>query len=315
MPASSASGPVVWLGSQRFHPRVASVLRELRVTGRVAVITAGWEEREDETDELDAHLDGRAVPLGAHALVETALDHDPPLHEAWRTRNEVVREIRAHYRYRMGFALEPAVELLRRSGRDRILAAARRSAIRAVRTLDAGYLKQVGEAHRAFETEWAHDGRPAVRRAREVVRERAADCDAIAIAGGHVDVLWRCLRFLDLEAQRQARPVVAWGAGAMALSERIVLFHDRPPQGAGYAELLGRGLGWVRGAVALPSARHRLDLDDRFRVALLARRFSPAAAFGLADGAQVVFAQDGAVANAEALVLSPRGRARPGAAA
>ena len=72
-------------------------------------------------------------------------------------------------------------------------------------------------------------------------------------------------------------PVAAWSAGAMAIAERVVLFHDHPPQGAGNAEVFEAGLGLVRGAVFLPHAATRLALDDVGRVALLARRLPPAA--------------------------------------
>ena len=54
---------VVWLGPQRFRPSVAAALDALGVDGPIAVVTAGWQEREAEVDELDAHLGGRAVPL------------------------------------------------------------------------------------------------------------------------------------------------------------------------------------------------------------------------------------------------------------
>jgi hypothetical protein len=70
----------------------------------------------------------------------------------------------------------------------------------------------------------------------------------------------------------------------MALAERVVLFHDHPPQGAGSAELFEAGLGLVPGALFLPHAATRLALTDRHRVALLARRFAPASAYTLDDG-------------------------------
>lgn len=76
-------------------------------------------------------------------------------------------------------------------------------------------------------------------------------------------------------------PIIAWSAGAMALSDRIILFHDRPAQGRGDAELLHRGLGLLPGVAPLPHARSRLLLDDPARVALFARRFAPAACVAL----------------------------------
>jgi hypothetical protein len=108
-----------------------------------------------------------------------------------------------------------------------------------------------------------------------------ARCSILAIAGGHVGALLHRLRLFDVVGLHGARPVIAWSAGAMVCSERIVLFHDSPPQGAGDAEVYERGLGLVPGVVALPHARARLMLDDRARVSLFARRFAPARPFAL----------------------------------
>ncbi len=88
----------------------------------------------------------------------------------------------------------------------------------------------------------------------------------------------RMLRLLD-------RPVFAWAGGAMVVTERVVLFHDSPPQGAGNAEILDAGLGLVPGLVALPDPRLRLRLDDRERVGLFAGRFAPAACVAMDHGA------------------------------
>ena len=43
---------VVFLGPQRFRPTLAAVLDRLEVDGTVAAVTAGWQEREQEVDEL-----------------------------------------------------------------------------------------------------------------------------------------------------------------------------------------------------------------------------------------------------------------------
>jgi hypothetical protein len=75
----------------------------------------------------------------------------------------------------------------------------------------------------------------------------------------------------------------------MALTERILLFHDTPPQGRRNPELFGPGLGLVKGRVLLPDARTRLDSSDRVRMQLLARRFAPAACVTLDSGATLRF--------------------------
>jgi hypothetical protein len=90
-----------------------------------------------------------------------------------------------------------------------------------------------------------------------------------------VTILLRRLRLFGVLDLLDAQPIVAWSAGAMVLSERIVLFHDDPPQGAGSAEVAELGLSACKGIVPLPHAEKRLQLGDRERVALFARRFAP----------------------------------------
>ena len=49
-------------------------------------------------------------------------------------------------------------------------------------------------------------------------------------------VLAHTLHLFDVAATATS-PVIAWSAGAMALTDRIVLFHDRSPQGPGHPEV------------------------------------------------------------------------------
>lgn len=108
----------------------------------------------------------------------------------------------------------------------------------------------------------------------------------MAIAGGHVAVLYNRMRMFDLKsrlAERPEVPIMAWSAGAMVVSDRIVLFHDSPPQGRGNAELLANGLGLFPGVVVLPHARRRLLLHDHARISVFARRHATAACFALDD--------------------------------
>jgi hypothetical protein len=75
----------------------------------------------------------------------------------------------------------------------------------------------------------------------------------------------------------------------MAVTERVVLFHDSPPQGRGVSQVLDEGLGLAPGVVALPSPRQRLRLDDHERVGWMARRYAPALCIALDDGARVTY--------------------------
>ena len=77
----------------------------------------------------------------------------------------------------------------------------------------------------------------------------SGSADALVVAGGHVGELAELLHLFHVAPPCRAR-VVAWSAGAMALTERVVLFHDHVPHGVAQTEVLGDGLGVVPGLVA-----------------------------------------------------------------
>ncbi|HWE24492.1 MAG TPA: hypothetical protein VG496_11210, partial [Myxococcales bacterium] len=87
MTAKSPSA-VVLLGAQRFEPTLGAAVAELGVTGRIATITAGWQERELEDEELSEHLGRRTVNLRLHGRGEELFAADPELQAAHRERQE-----------------------------------------------------------------------------------------------------------------------------------------------------------------------------------------------------------------------------------
>ncbi len=278
------------LGPQRLHPNLVDEVDRLGIEGPIAAITAGWQEREAEDDELRTHLHRPVVNLRLHRRSEQLFADDPELFAAHRARQDRLRAMQRLYRYRLDFALEPARELLRREGDPGILEPECEAAIDAVRRLDAEHLGRLDEVHRAFEKEHAPARRKAVRRHRRELAETLEGVAALAVAGGHVAVLLNRMRLFGVAELAAELPIFAWSAGAMALAERVVLFHDSPPQGAGNAEVLDLGLGLAHGLVPLPHARRRLRLDDPCRVALFARRFAPALAVPLEEAVALAWA-------------------------
>ncbi len=158
------------------------------------------------------------------------------------------------------------------------------AAIEALRALDREHLEDIARLHGEFAERLHPLERPALREQVEQVRARVAGAGCVLLAGGHVAVLLNRLRLFDAASWLRDRPLAAWSAGAMALGERVVLFHDHPPQGAGNAEVFEAGLALVRGLLPLPHARSRLALADSQRVALLARRFAPSPCVTLDHG-------------------------------
>jgi hypothetical protein len=106
--------------------------------------------------------------------------------------------------------------------------------------------------------------------------------------------LIRVLHLFHVAPHVPAR-LVAWSAGAMALTRRVVLFHDRAAQGASLTEVFDAGIGVVPDLVLLPHARRRLVTDDVLRMAGLARRFAPDSCLVLDDGVRVDLGPDGAL--------------------
>ncbi len=282
---------IVFLGPQRRTPNVLDALRSLPgVDARapVAIVSAGWEEREREQEEFEQHIRGRAINLEVYHRVEEIYTRDPAFRAAVRDRHDRLRALQRFYRDRLAYALDGARQLLAAEGDEDLVGPEREAAIEAVRAIDAHHFHRIQQIHAEFQQRLPYGRHQLVQAYRDQLRRQVADCSVLCIAGGHVAILLNRLRISGLLAiWPQDRPIVAWGAGAMALCERVVLFHDSPPQGPGNAEVLEMGLGVAEGIVPLPHATERMHLDDANRVTLFARRFGPAACVALDDGARV----------------------------
>lgn len=277
------------LGPQRFDPTLAGAVAALGLEGRLATVTAGWQEREAEVDELNEHLAGRAVNLELHRRADAVFVRDPALARAHQERQALFRRLQELYVFRLHSLKRVCRELFSRPGDDPALASERGDAIDALRRLDARHEARLVEIHAAWNERHRPIERDAVAAERREIASLLEGTEGLAIAGGHVAVLLNRLRLFGVLELLGERPVVAWSGGAMVCAERIVLFHDRPPQGRGNAELLDRGLGLAPGLVLLPHARRRLDLDDPVRLQILALRFAPARCVTLDDRACLLF--------------------------
>jgi hypothetical protein len=307
----------VLLGPQRHEPTVRAALERLGLgAGPVAAITAGWEEREAEDLELGEHLARPVVNLGLHERAEQVFHGDPGLYEALRQRRDRMRELQRLYRVRLRYLAPAADELLRRQGPDDLLEPERQAALDQLRDLDEHHLGRVRGLEEDLREQQGLATRPDLEAHRRDLARQIAGTRALLIAGGHVGILYnRLWLFGVLDLVPPTLPIVAWSAGAMVLAERVVLFHDAPPQGRGWAEVFGPGLGLCRGVVPLPHASRRLHLDDPVRVQMLSRRFPDALCVALDEGSELVW--DGQVWTGSATTrrLGRRGALQPVGAA
>ncbi|WP_240978118.1 hypothetical protein [Knoellia koreensis] len=297
----------VLLGPQRFMTTAGTALRSLGVDGPVATINAGWEEREDDVAELDQVLGGNTSHLRLHHRLLDVLAKDAAFAAAALTFRDRHDALLALYRLRLGFALDAAYAVQRRvrdaarrapgdGSADGELAAygALDDAVAEVRHVDAWYAAQLKELYRELDERAPLVASGVIGWHRGEIGALLDGAAALVMPGGNVGTLLRVLRLFAIRIPDEL-PVIAWSAGAMALTDRVVLFHDYGPEGAQEAEVFDRGLGRVPGVVALPHARRRLRLDDHPRMAVMARRFTDEHCLLLDDGTAIEVGADGAL--------------------
>lgn len=280
---------VVLLGPQRHRPTLHEAVRHVGVEGPIAAVTAGWEEREDEIDELSEHLRRPVLNLRLYARSEQVFERDPELLAAYQRRRVLLRELRSIYRLRLRSLLSTLTKLRSRERPPELAVPAYEDTLLSIRELDLEHMARVEQIQAEFEAAWKPAEREAMAIQRAAVAEHMAQCGALALAGGHVATLLNRMHMFGVADLIEERPVFAWSAGAMVASERVVLYHDSPPQGAGDAQLLERGLELCPGVIALPHAASRLDLHDRDRVSRFARRFAPHHCITLDDASGLIW--------------------------
>ena len=287
---------VVLLGAQRYNPTLGDAMAELGIKGKIATITAGWQEREDDDEDLTEYLQGRSINLSLHARGEDVFRKDKELQEAHRQRQALLRHRQDFYRVRLEHALDAQHVIDQRSAPDDILEDEARTSIDAIRNIDALHLDRCTRDRKDFDARYKPLDRAAVAEHRAQLADIVDDCEAIAIAGGHVASLLNRLRLFGIAELARGKTVFAWCAGAMAISERVVLFHDSPPQGPGAAEVLDAGLGFVGDVVVLPQPEFRLKLGDRQRLKVMVRRFAPATCIAMPARSRVTWLRTGPTA-------------------
>jgi hypothetical protein len=282
---------VTLLGPQR-RPTLGTVAASLYPEGPIATITAGWQEREPDDGELGKLLGSRDVNLRLYRRWLDVQECDPEFALGEHKLAAALEELQDMYLLRLDYALQAVYAVQRRSGPHRLRADVLTEAIDAVRELDAAHLRRVSAVRGEFYQGLRPHDRPVIAGHRADVAGLLAGAAAVVVAGGHVGVLADALHLFNIAASLRS-PVIAWSAGAMALTDRIVLFNDRAPQGPGHPEAYGSGLSVLRNVVALPHASARLRLGDAPRMAIFARRFAPARCVLLENGTRVDTGSDG----------------------
>lgn len=278
------------LGPQRPVANLGSALARSGLgDGPIGVISAAWQEAEGDIDELQGLVKNPLSELGLYQKAEALFAADARLHEAYRSRQERLIAQQRLYRLRLRQLMIAARATLRAEGEPSVLAAERRHAISQLRALDQHHLRQVEKIHARFDGAYNVECNTALAEHTAAFAEALSRFDSLLLTGGNVVVLMNRLRLFGVDQQLHGKNILAWSAGAMALCDRIVLFHERLPQGRRDAEIMCRGMGLLPGIVLLPDAKGRLRSRDSLRVSLFDRRFSPASCITLDNGSHLLF--------------------------
>jgi hypothetical protein len=281
------------LGPQRPLVNLNTELDSLNIGDEpIAVISAAWQEAEGDIDDVRHLVSNPLSDLGIYKRAAELFAADKALHDAYRQRQERLQEQQRLYRIRLRQLMIAARRTLRADGNPSVIAAERRHAIAQLRELDRHHLRQIKKSHTRFDSAYNIDCHALLAEHTAAVADDLSKVSTVMIAGGNVVVLMNRLTLFGMTLPLQQKNIVGWSAGAMVLGERVVLFHDRLPQGRRDSEILCEGLGMLPGVIVLPDAQGRLRTKERIRTSLFSRRFSPAACVTLDNGASMLF--DGA---------------------
>ena len=282
---------VTLLGPQRRVTGARTAVAELIPEGPVATINAGWRERETDTAELAAVLGGRMLNLELFRRWQQLIETDRGYAAAERRLAADLEDLRAAYQLRLRHGIAAVRAVSQRVSNDPVRAVALTDAIGGVRALDAWHAERSAALRHAFYAEVGLGERASVTDHRHEIAGLVTASAGMVVAGGHVGVLLHLMHVFGL-AETLRPPVVAWSAGAMALSPRVVLFGDYAPYGHPDPEVYAEGLGAYTHAIPFPHARRRLRTSDAEHVKLLAARLAPCPALRLDDGVRLDLVDD-----------------------
>ena len=270
---ASESRRLLLLGPQPDFATLKAALARLSGNQPVAVVTAGWQEDESADTDLMSQLPRGSTNLNLFQRSEALFEKDVELIRVLRVRQDELRVLRKTYLLRLNRCLAAVRDLSRYKPQIRFdLQPEIAAAYETLRQLDRQYLVRTTQICDHYDQELDICHRESVQAHRAELQQMLDRSSALVISGGHVGIILNRLRLFGI-LDLNDLPIVAWSAGAMALADQIVLFHDHPPQGKGNPEVLRAGMGLFHEVLPLPGARQRLQLDDRERISLLARRF------------------------------------------
>lgn len=279
----------VLLGPQQLKVSLGDAVSALGREGPIALVTCGWQEREDNDEDLPGQLGRKTINLKLYERGEQVLAADKSFARAHRARQDQLRQIQEFYRLRLERTFDAALDIARKSAGTDLEADELRLSMEQIRRIDQEHLERVSALREAHELQLRPLERPAIAKHREELKKILDSVGILAIAGGHVAVLMNRLRMFGIKSLLGDQALLAWSGGAMVTGERVVLFHESPPEGFGISEVLEQGIGLYSGVLPLPNPKLRLKLEEPLRVGWLSKRYAPSKCVAMDQGDFVLF--------------------------
>jgi hypothetical protein len=297
------------LGPQRPTKNLGQVFSDADFpAGPVAVISAGWQEAEGYIDDVHELVQRPLLDLGLYNRAEAVFAADAELHAAHRERQDHLKDLQRLYRLRLRCLMMAARQLGRSDADPAMVDAEQRHAISQLRELDRHHLKQIASIHAEFDDRIGNSNSAILAENVAGIQAILSGCETVLITGGNVVVLLNRLRLFDVGRLLSGKNLIAWSAGAMVLSDLIVLFHDRTPVARRDPEVFSTGAGVLPGYIFLPDATRRLKVNDSLRMGLIYRRFAPATSMLLDSGSFLQFDDDACSQSVGVKRLTRKGR-------
>lgn len=293
------SGQIHILGPQMPKPNIANVLNNHCRRGPIAVISAGWRYDESEIQALTRDIQREVYHLPLYEWFDEMGAIEPELSGLHRMRQRRIKAYKKVYQLQLKAALDVWEQVRELYKKNRSLYDQdEQEACQHVCEIDEACLSRLEEIRddfSALQQPWLHETAiPLFER----IAYTFSQCAGVIITGGHVPVLRNRMYFFGLEhllreTLEEGRHLFAWSAGAMTLTDRIVLYYDDPPLGIRHPEILDTGLGIISDTIFLPHASTRLKLSEPERIEKFARRFQPATCICLENGAHIIYDENG----------------------
>jgi len=181
--------------------------------GPIGVISAAWQEAEGDIDDVQRLVQNPLSDLRIYERTEGLFAADERLHEAYRLRQDRLKEQQRLYRMRLEHLMVAARQTLHTEGDPTIVAAERRHAISQLRALDRHHLGQVEKLHSRFDSVFNADSHTLLAEHAAAIEDDLSRFKTVLITGGNVIVLVNRLRLYGLDRHLRRKNIIACPPG------------------------------------------------------------------------------------------------------